>query len=78
MDDYVLTKFNGTILTASTGLNHIDIDYCNQKGIKVMSHKEDMELLNELPSTSELAFALMSSMLRNIPNGFNDVKNGNL
>tara|TARA_R100001079_G_C4442540_1_gene149600 strand:+ start:834 stop:1754 length:921 start_codon:yes stop_codon:yes gene_type:complete len=76
LDDYVLTKFNGTILTASTGLNHIDIDYCNQKGIKVMSHKEDMELLNELPSTSELAFALMSSMLRNIPNGFNDVKNG--
>ena len=76
LDNYILTKFSGTILTASTGLNHIDIDYCNEKGIKVMSHKEDMELLNELPSTSELAFGLMSSMLRNIPNGFNDVKNG--
>ncbi len=76
LDNYILTKFNGTILTASTGLNHIDINYCNEKGIKVMSHKEDMELLNELPSTSELAFGLMSSMLRNIPNGFNDVKNG--
>ena len=76
LDEYILKHFNGTILTASTGLNHIDIDYCNEKGIKVMSHKEDMELLNELPSTSELAFGLMSSMLRNIPNGFNDVKNG--
>jgi len=76
LDEYILTKFNGTILTASTGLNHIDINYCNEKGIKVMSHKEDMKLLNELPSTSELAFGLMSSMLRNIPSGFDDVKNG--
>ena len=77
LDEYILKHFNGTILTASTGLNHIDIDYCDKKGIKVMSHKEDMELLNELPSTSELAFGLMSSMLRNIPSGFDDVKKGN-
>jgi D-3-phosphoglycerate dehydrogenase len=77
LDEYILKYFNGTILTASTGLNHIDIDYCNEKGIKVMSHKEDMELLNELPSTSELAFGLMSSMLRNIPSSFDDVKKGN-
>ena len=77
LDEYILKHFNGTILTASTGLNHIDIDYCNEKGIKVMSHKEDMELLNELPSTSELAFGLMCSMLRNIPSSFDDVKKGN-
>ena len=76
LDKYILKHFNGTILTASTGLNHIDIDYCNEKGIKVMSHKEDMELLNELPSTAELAFGLMSSMLRNIPSSFEDVKVG--
>ena len=50
LNEYTLKYFSGTILTASTGLNHIDIDYCNEKGIKVMSHKEDMELLNELPS----------------------------
>ena len=77
LDEYILKHFNGTILTASTGLNHIDIDYCDKKGIKEMSHKEDMELLNELPSTSELAFGLMSSMLRNIPSSFDDVKKGN-
>ena len=29
LDEYILKHFNGTILTASTGLNHIDIDYCN-------------------------------------------------
>jgi len=77
LDEYILKHFNVTILTASTVLNHIAIDYCDKKGIKVMSHKEDMELLNELPSTSELAFGLMSSMLRNIPSSFDDVKKGN-
>ena len=76
LDKDILKNFNGTILTASTGLNHIDVDYCKSKNIKVMSHKEDMELLNELPSTAELAFGLMSSMLRNIPSSFEDVKVG--
>ena len=75
LNEKILGKFNGTILTASTGLNHIDIDYCNQVGIKVLSHTNDYELLNELPSTSELAFGLMISIVRNIPSGFDDVKN---
>ena len=60
----------------STGLNHIDLDYCKNNDIKVLSQKKDYELLNDLPSTSELAFGLMLSILRNIPNGFDDVKKG--
>ena len=46
----------------STGLNHIDIDYCKSKGIKVLSHTEDMRLLEQLPSTAELAIGLMLSI----------------
>ena len=65
------------INTASTGLNHIDLDYCKSSGIDVWSLKEDYGLINDLPSTSELAFGLMMSLLRNISNGFDDVKNGN-
>ena len=76
LDKNTLGAFKGTILTASTGLNHIDIKYCGEVGIKVLSHKDDMELLNQLPSTAELAFGLMSSMLRNIPSSFDDVKVG--
>ena len=76
LDEYILKHFNGTILTASTGLNHIDIDYCKQRCIKVLSHKNDTRFLNDLPSTAELAFGLMSSMLRNIPSSFEDVKVG--
>ena len=76
LDGEVLKNFDGTILTASTGLNHIDIEYCRENKINVLSHTEDMELLNNLPSTSELAFGLMLSILRNIPSGFDDVKDG--
>lgn len=56
-----------TINSCSTGLNHIDLDYCKNNNIKIQCHKNDYELINDLPSTSELAFGLMLSLLRNIP-----------
>jgi len=56
-----------TINTCSTGLNHIDVDYCNNLNIEIQHHKNDLKLLNQLPSTSELAFGLMLSLLRRIP-----------
>ena len=77
LDEYILKHFNGTILTASTGLNHIDTNYCKHRGIKVLSHKNDIRFLNDLPSTAELSFGLMSSIVRNIPSSFDDVKKGN-
>jgi len=55
------------INTCSTGLNHIDIYYCDMHGIVVQHHKNDYKLINQLPSTSELAFGLMISLLRSIP-----------
>jgi len=62
------TKIN-LINTCSTGMNHIDVDYCNENDIKIYSLTKDMNLINELPSTSELAFGLMMSLLRKIPQG---------
>ena len=76
LDKETLGNFSGTILTASTGLNHIDIKYCEDNGIKVLSLTKDYDLLNKLPSTAELAFGLMLSILRNIPSSFEDVKVG--
>ena len=76
LGEKTLQNFKGTILTASTGLNHIDMKYCEDNNIKVLSLTKDYDLLNNLPSTSELAFGLMSSILRNIPNAFDDVKRG--
>ena len=57
------------INTCSTGMNHIDVNYCNKNNIKIYSLTKDMNLINNLPSTSELAFGLMLSLLRKIPQG---------
>ena len=57
------------INTCSTGMNHIDVDYCKENNIKIYSLTHDMNLINNLPSTSELAFGLILSLLRQIPQG---------
>jgi D-3-phosphoglycerate dehydrogenase len=54
------------INTASTGLNHIDLEYCESVGIEIQCHKNDFELINQLPSTSELAFGILLDLMRNI------------
>ncbi len=61
------------INTCSTGMNHIDVNYCNNNNITIYSLTKDMKLINNLPSTSELAFGLMLSLLRNIPECNNHV-----
>ena len=65
------------INTCSTGLNHIDERYCSDNNIDIWSLTKDLELINDLPSTSELAFGLMMSLLRFIPTSFHSVKDGN-
>jgi len=78
LDEEVLKYTNVKVInTCSTGLNHIDMDYCKSNNIKVWSLKKDYELINDLPSTSELAFGLMMSLLRNIPKSYHSVKDGN-
>ena len=55
------------INTCSTGMNHIDVSYCNNVNITIYSLTKDYKLIKQLPSTSELAFGLMLSLLRKIP-----------
>ena len=63
------------INTASTGTNHIDKKYCQENNIEIWSLTTDYELINDLPSTSELGFGIMLSLLRFIPQSFDSVKN---
>ena len=56
-----------TVCTASTGTNHIDMKYCEEKGIKVISLTTDYETINNIPATAEHAFALTTSLIRKIP-----------
>ena len=62
-----------TILSCSTGLNHIDSEYCDHVGIQVLSLTKDQAFLQQLPSTAELAFTLMGALLRQIIPGHEDV-----
>tara|TARA_R110002096_G_scaffold396661_1_gene592569 strand:- start:4596 stop:5552 length:957 start_codon:yes stop_codon:yes gene_type:complete len=64
------------INTCSTGMNHIDVEYCKDSNVEIYSLTHDMTLINNLPSTSELAFGLMMSLLRKIPQGQKHVAAG--
>ena len=65
------------IATASTGTNHIDLDYAKRKKIKIKSLKKEKKIINKISSTAELSFALTLSLIRNINPSYKDVMNGN-
>jgi D-3-phosphoglycerate dehydrogenase len=65
------------ICTASTGTNHIDLDYCKKKNIKVISITSDKKVINRISSTAELAFALTLSSIRNLISAYLDVQSRN-
>jgi len=76
IDKELLEGTNVSVVnTASTGLNHIDLDYCRDNNIVIQSHKNDFKLINQLPSTSELAFGLMLDLLRNITQSQSPISN---
>lgn len=64
------------ILTATTGLDHIDTTYFESIGGKVISLRGETQFLNTIPSTAEHTWALLLSLMRNLPQAYNDVKQG--
>ena len=78
LDYDLLSNTNVKLInTASTGLNHINLKDCKDLNITVLSLTQDYDLIRHLPSTSELAFGLALSLMRKIPQSFDDVKSGN-
>ncbi len=63
------------ICTASTGTNHIDKDYCRKNDIKIISITTEYDVLEKVTSTAEMAFGLLLSTVRFIPQSFDSVKN---
>jgi len=64
------------IATATTGLDHIDLDFAAKKGIQVLSLRGENEFLNTITGTAELALCLMLELARKTPFGFEAVKKG--
>lgn len=64
------------IVTATTGLDHIDISYAQEKGIDVLSLRGETEFLRSIPATAEHTWALLMSLVRYIPSAFATVCQG--
>lgn len=54
------------LLTPTTGLNHIDLDYADKAQIKVLSLKGESEFLARIQSTAEHTWTLLLSLIRNL------------
>lgn len=79
IDKEILCKADNLkyILSATTGLNHIDCNYCHDKGIQVVSLKNEISFLNHIHATSEHTWALVLSLIRKIPQAFESVRKNN-
>lgn len=88
--DAVLVRFNTyvnksamkgdrlkAILSPTTGIDHIDMDYAKSRRIKVYHLRDQKKLLKTVSSTAELTIGLMLSMYRNIPYAVSSVAEGN-
>jgi len=65
------------IASCTTGLDHIDTDYCKAKGIKIISLQGETDFLQDVWATAEHTWGLMMSLIRKIPFAHADVCAGN-
>ena len=64
------------IVTPTTGTDHIDLLHAEKRGITVYSLKEEPELLEDITDAAEHAWALLLSVVRNLPWAFARAKQG--
>jgi len=55
------------LATPVTGLDHIDLEACAERGIRVVSLRGEYEFLEQVRGTAELTVALALGLLRHIP-----------
>ena len=79
LDRDFLQRFNSLkfILTATTGIDHVDVNYCTERGIKVFNLKQHKEFIQTITTTPEHTLGLVLSIVRNIPTAYVDVTKGN-
>ena len=75
--DY-LSKFPNlkAIITPTTGLDHIDIEYCDKASISIISLRGEDKFLEKITPTSELVWGLTFGILRKINISHEDIMRG--
>ena len=64
------------VVTPSTGTDHLYIPLLERRSITVLCNKDDRELLSQLTTTAELAFALILTCARQLPLCFEATRQG--
>ncbi len=64
------------VVTATTGLNHIDLDAAAMHGITVLSLKGERAFLDSLTATAELTWSLLLALVRKLPEAIEHVNHG--
>ena len=55
------------IATPTTGMDHIDAEYCVERNIEIINIRTEYELLESFTATAELAWGLLLASVRQIP-----------
>lgn len=61
-----------TIISPTTGLNHIDTDYCKKEKIKIINLKKGDKKLKNISSTSEMALSMILTGIRKLAYFYNN------
>ena len=79
VNEDILCKFPNLkyLLSPTTGTDHIDLSDLDRRQIKLISLKGHNDFLKTIPSTAELAWGLILSLVRKVPSAYNDVLKGN-
>lgn len=64
------------VVSPTTGLNHLDIDYLGQHGIRIISLKGETAFLDGIRATAEHTIALLLALLRKLPAAHASVLDG--
>jgi D-3-phosphoglycerate dehydrogenase len=78
IDSTVIKKFPHLthLVTATTGLDHIDLEALKDKNIQLLSLRGHDDFLKTIPSTAEHTWALLLALTRNIPSANENVRSG--
>ena len=61
------------MVTATTGLDHIDLEAASHRGVEVISLKGETEFMRSIPASAEHTWALLLALTRRLPWAFYDV-----
>lgn len=64
------------IVSATTGLNHINVSLCEARGIEIICTRGERAFLSTITGTAELALAHLLNLARHILAAHNDVQDG--